>query len=236
MTELVSGRDRASSRRGENAAAPCASIAWTRVTAGTAKFLALEPAFAAGDQPLPARRRALDRGRRTGCTVLAEARDARAIRDLWPAVDRIHLAVVARIVAAGLRAWPPSEERQRLSQRTELTHDADVDSLERLAETVVGEIGLGAGGIAPRRSAACRAAASSAAALGTSLAAVGPAGHGTSRSATCSRLPARRACGFARVQLREQWWTLDVGPLVAWRGEERDPVALIRRSPQRLHA
>ena len=28
--------------------------------------------------------------------------------------------------------------------------------------------------------------------------------------------------------LRGEWWKQDVGPLVAWRGKDRDPVALVR--------
>lgn len=40
--------------------------------------------------------------------------------------------------------------------------------------------------------------------------------------ARASRLRVRRTL------LRGNWWTRDVGPLVAWHGEARNPVALVR--------
>src|SRR5229473_2876028 len=36
-----------------------------------------------------------------------------------------------------------------------------------------------------------------------------------------------------RTLLRGEWWKQDAGPLVAWHGEERNPVALIRRGNRR---
>ena len=36
-----------------------------------------------------------------------------------------------------------------------------------------------------------------------------------------------------RTMLRGEWWKLDVGPLVAWYGDERQPVALIRGAGNR---
>jgi NHLM bacteriocin system ABC transporter ATP-binding protein len=45
--------------------------------------------------------------------------------------------------------------------------------------------------------------------------------------AHASRLRARR------VLLRDGWWRRDIGPLVAWRGEAREPVAIVPTSPHR---
>lgn len=221
MPELIPGETR-ELKAAERGRGPMRSIAWTRVTAGAARFMALPPDLVAGDQPIPLVAGFWIEAGEPGCTVLAEA----AMPDLsalWPAVDRVHLAVVSNL-ASGL-ARNAERERQRLSERAELTHAQTVDSLERLAETVVGRSALGQAESqnADPLLASCRIVA---AALGVTLPpshrpASGHAFHDVLEIARSARLRARR------VQLRDGWWKLDVGPLVAWRGAKRDPVALI---------
>jgi NHLM bacteriocin system ABC transporter ATP-binding protein len=222
MPELVSGETR-ELKAMERSRGPMRSIAWTRVTAGTARFMALEPDLAAGEAPIPLVAGFWIEAGEGGCTVLADATAPEAAA-LWRAIDRVHLAVVER-VATGL-AQGADRERQRLSERAELTQARTVDSLGRLSEIVVGKSALREAELhhADPLLASCRIVAS---ALGVTL----PASH---RSASgrafrdvleIARLGRLR---LRRVQLREGWWKLDAGSLVAWRGAERDPVALIR--------
>src|SRR5262249_54667709 len=157
----------------------------------------------------------------SGCKVLAEAGMPDAFV-LWPAIDGIHLAIVS--IVASTVAQAVARENERLSRSTELTQSQTRDSMERLAETVGGKSVLGQ--VELHREdpllSSCRIVAAT---LGASI----PA---SSRSA--SEHPFRDILEIARtarlrvrkVLLREGWWKLDVGPLVAWRGE--DPVALIR--------
>jgi NHLM bacteriocin system ABC transporter ATP-binding protein len=221
MPELVAG-EVGEMQPGHPCRGPMRTIAWTRVTAGTAKFLGQDPALAQGDLPIPLVGGLWVQAGESGCKLLADAGVPEA-SDLWPAVDRIHLALVS-IISMGLvkaAAW----ERQRLSQRTELTQSQTLDSLERLAETVVGKSVLGEGELhlADPLLASCRIVG---AALGTSITASNrsPSGHGFRDILEIARVARLRV---RRVQLRDEWWKLDVGPLVAWLGQEREPVALV---------
>jgi NHLM bacteriocin system ABC transporter ATP-binding protein len=221
MPELVPGEAR-ELQATERCRGPMRSIAWTRITAGTARLIGLEPDLAIGTGPIPLVAGLWIEAGEAGCTVLPDAAMPEPAV-LWPAIDRLHPAVISR-VATGL-ARNADQERQRLSERAELTHAQTVDSLGRLAETVVGKAALGEAESrhADPLLASCRVVA---VALGATL----PPSHRSSPGhafrdileiARSARLRVRR------VQLRDEWWKLDVGPLVAWRGSERDPVALI---------
>jgi NHLM bacteriocin system ABC transporter ATP-binding protein len=221
IPELVPGEPR-ELKTTERCRGPMRSIAWTRVTAGVARLMGLEPDLAASEGPIPLVAGFWIEPGESDCTVVADA----AMPEpsvLWPAIDRIHLAVVSRIATA--LAHSADQERQRLSERAALTHAQTVDSLGRLAETVVGKSALGEAELhhADPLLASCRIVA---AALGATL----PASHRPAPGhafrdvleiARSARLRVRR------VQLRGEWWKLDVGPLMAWRGAERGPVALI---------
>ena len=222
MPELAAGE--ASELPAENRCrGPMRSIAWTRVASGTAKLLGLDPAFAPGDQPIPLVAGLWLEAGESGCKVLADARGPEAAV-LWPAIDRIHLAIVSILVTglAQAAAW----DRQRLSQRTRLTQTQTLDSLERLAETVVGKSLLAEGELhhSDPLLSCCRIVAAT---LGSSISASNrPAsGHGFRDILEIARAARLRV---RRVQLRDAWWKLDVGALVAFRGQERDPVALVR--------
>jgi hypothetical protein len=220
MPELVPGEAR-ELKVTERCRGPMRSIAWAGITAGTARLMGLEPDLATGEGPIPLVAGFWVEAGESGCTVLADAVMPEPAA-IWPAIDRIHLAVVSRI-AAGL-ARKADQERQRLSERAGLTHAQTVDSLGRLAETVVGKSALGEAELhhADPLLASCRIVA---AALGATLPpshrpASGHAFRDVLEIARSARLRVRR------VQLRDEWWKLDAGPLVAWRGGERDPVAL----------
>jgi NHLM bacteriocin system ABC transporter ATP-binding protein len=208
---------------GERCRGPMRSVAWTRIAAGTVKLLGLDPAYVPGDVPIPLIAGLWIEPGESGCKVLANAAMPDE-GDLWPAIDRCHLAI-ASIVDDGL-ARTASQERQLLSRRAELTHFQMLESLERLAEVVAGKSALGDAdwNHADPLFSICRVVA---AALGAQV-------HSSDRSTTSGRAfhdilaIARTAhMRLRRVQLRDEWWKLDLGPLVAWRGHEREPIALI---------
>jgi NHLM bacteriocin system ABC transporter ATP-binding protein len=222
MPELTAGETN-EVQAGHRCRGPMRNIAWTRVAAGTAKLLGLDPAFAPGDQPIPLVAGLWLEAGEAGCKVLADAGapEAAVVRS---AIDKLHLAIVS-IIATGL-AQAAAWDRQRLSQRTELTQSQTLDSLERLAETVVGKSVLAEGELhhADPLLSCCRIVGAT---LGISIAASNRSASGHAfrdilEIARAARLRVRR------VRLRDQWWKLDVGPLVAFRGQERDPVALVR--------
>lgn len=222
MPELAAG-EASEMQAGHRCRGPMRNIVWTRVAAGTAKLLGLDPAFAPGDQPIPLVAGLWLEAAEAGCKVLADAGvpEAAVVRS---AIDRIHLAIVS-IIAMGL-AQAAASDRQRLSQRTELTQSQTLDSLDRLAETVVGKSVLAEGELhhADPLLSCCRIVGAT---LGISISASNRSASGHAfrdilEIARAARLRVRR------VQLRDEWWKLDVGPLVAFRGQERDPVALVR--------
>ena len=117
-----------------------------------------------------------------------------------------------------------ASDRQRLSQRTEPTQSQTLDSLDRLPRPWSGNPCLRKG-TAPRGSAVFLLPHRRGHAqfhLASNRSASGHAFRDILEIARAARLRVRR------VQLRDEWWKLDVGPLVAFRGQERDPVALVR--------
>jgi len=222
MPELVTGQP-GEMEAGQRSRGPMRSIAWTCIEAGSAQFLGLDPAVAPGDPPLPLVAGLWIAAGASGCRVRPDA----AVPEtsvLWPAIERLHLAIVS-IVAMRV-AQTVTHEQELLSRRSEMSDSQTRDALGHLAETVVGKsvlahVDLQQGD--PLLS-SCRLVAAN---FGASI-------HGSSRSSTGHAfrdlLEMARAARLRvrRVQLREGWWKLDVGPLVAWHGKEQHPVALIR--------
>jgi NHLM bacteriocin system ABC transporter ATP-binding protein len=218
--ELVPGEARELQAK-ESCRGPMRNIVWTRITEGTGKFMGLERDLAPADEPTPLVAGFWIEAGETGCKVLPTV-DMPEPAAFWPAIDRIHLAVASRI-ELGL-AGTAGHERQLLSERAALTHTLTVDSLERLAETVIGKPVLGEVELQPADPllASCRFVAAE---LGTTV----PPSHRSTGNTFRDVLEVARTARLRvrRVQLRGEWWKLDVGPLVAWRGADRDPVALI---------
>ena len=231
--ELVAGQVN-EMQPGERRRGPMRSMAWTRVVTGSANLIGLGPDFAPGDLPLPLIAGLWVEAGQAGCTMLADASTPEA-PVLWPAIDRFQLAIVAGLENGLARA--AVEERQRLAQRIELTHAQTVESFHRLTETVVGTSALGRSASGQSAHAqtelshpdplfsSCRVVGAT---LGAPLpfsnrsSAAGQAFRDVLEIARLARLRVRR------VQLRDKWWTRDVGPLVAWHGAQGNAVALLR--------
>jgi NHLM bacteriocin system ABC transporter ATP-binding protein len=222
IPELVAGEAGQVMEPGQRSRGPMRSIAWTRIASGTASFLGLDPALARSDPPIPLVAGLWIEAGQEPCKVVADASMPEP-SVLWPAIDKLHLAIVS-IVAAGV-AKAVAQEHQRLSHRSELSESQTRASLERLAETVVGKSILGHVELQQGNPllSSCRIVAAT---YGASIPATGRSGTGQPfrdvlEIARAARLRVRK------VQLGDRWWKLDVGPLVAWRGKEGDPVALV---------
>ena len=208
---------------GERSRGPMRSIMWARLAEGTAKLMGLDPAFAPGDPPVPLTGGLWVEAGANGGKIVADA----ATPDgsvLWPALDRFHSLVVASIEADFARG--AAADRERLIRRIDLTASQAADGLERLAEIVVGKPNLAGSefDLADPLLSSCRIVADK---LGATIPlSIRSAGSGKTfgdvlELARGARLRVRR------VQLRDDWWKRDVGPLVGWCGNERDPVALV---------
>lgn len=149
---------------------------------------------------------------------------------LWRAVDQFHLGVMASI--RDRLARDVGRETQRLVRRSDLTTAQTLESFDRLSAIVV------------RRSdraeieedpsdpllAACRMVAEA-----NRSPFIVPARAASDRQEFTDVVEIARTARLRVRQtlLRGEWWRQDVGPLVAWHGEERNPVALIRGARHR---
>lgn len=209
---------------GERFRGPMRSIAWAQIATGAAKLMGLDPAFAAGDPPIPLTAGLWIEAGTSGCNLSADARNPDP-DVFWPALDRFHSLVVASIEADFGRA--AVADRDRLIRRIDLAASQAADGLEHLAEIAVGKPSLAGSefDLADPLLASCRIVAD---ALGTTIPlSVRSGGSGRTFGDVLEFVRSARL-RVRRVQLRDHWWTHDVGPLVGWYGSEGDPVALVR--------
>lgn len=220
--ELIAG-ERRHMRQGEYCRGPTRSLVWTHVESGAAKLLDLDPAWPQG-HPIPLTAELWLAASEHGCAIVADA-EMPGPPSLWAALDQLHVAIIANLERTlGLTRLG---EQQRLARRTELIHAQTLDSFERLSEVVSKTSKRAQFESDPSDPllSSCRIVAD---ALGSSITHSSrshPSGASFSdvmEIARANRLRARR------VQLRDQWWKTDAGPLLAWYGNRRDPVALIR--------
>ncbi|WP_249150668.1 NHLP bacteriocin export ABC transporter permease/ATPase subunit [Bradyrhizobium sp. JYMT SZCCT0180] len=214
---------------GERRRGPARSIVWVSLQAGTAKPMGLEPSITADGPPLPMTSGMWIEAGQSGCSALGSETMPDADQ-LWRAIDQFHLSVASCI--REYLARDVEREARRLVLRTELITTQTAESFERLSDVVV------------QRSTHTEMATDSADPLFNACRIVveaikmpfsvpprsvlAQAGfNGAVEIARAARLRVRRTL------LRGEWWTEDAGPLVAWYGEARNPVALIRRGNRR---
>ena len=217
---------------GERRRGPVRSIVWVTLEAGTAKPMGLRsgdrrrrPAVAAdvGD---------VDRGR-TSRDAAWSGSDAVPDADLlWRAVDQFHLGVMPCLRDYSGARCRPRDATPRPPQRTD--DGADVRILRPPRRDRRAALRPRQGSEADPSDpllAACRMVAEAIHAPFTASAPEPPR-----RSwilPTSSRSPEPHGCAFARRCCAANGGRQDVGPLVAWHGEERNPVALIRGARRR---
>ncbi|MBR1144621.1 NHLP bacteriocin export ABC transporter permease/ATPase subunit [Bradyrhizobium sp. AUGA SZCCT0431] len=214
---------------GERRRGPARSIVWVSLQAGTAKPMGLEPSSTADGPPLPLTSGMWIEAGQSGCSALG-SETMPDVDQLWGAIDQFHLSVASCI--REYLARDVEREARRLVLRTELITTQTAESFGRLSDVVV------------QRSAHTEMATDSADPLFNACRIVveairmpfsvpprsvlSQAGfNGAVEIARAARLRVRRTL------LRGEWWTEDGGPLVAWHGEARNPVALVRRGNRR---
>jgi NHLM bacteriocin system ABC transporter ATP-binding protein len=211
--------------RGEQLRGAARGVAWASCDRGEIRFMGLATACNVGDPPLPLA---------SGGWV--QAADGASVRvrgepptgdELWLAIDRFH-GLAMDCIRRRLETVADMESR-RLTDRAELADAKAHELFNDLATVIVPQsrgVAYDEAGAGPLF-AACRAVGD---AIGATI--VEPPGRRLTRHdfddvmeiARASRLRMRRTL------LRPNWWRWNVGPLIAWRGDARRPVALIPMS------
>jgi NHLM bacteriocin system ABC transporter ATP-binding protein len=209
---------------GERYRGPGRGIIWVALQAGTAKLMALDPALAAGGPPLPLTSGMWIEAGQSACTAIAVASmpDAEV---LWQSVDQFHGC--ATVCIRNHLARDVARESQRLVRRSELTTAQTFESFDRLSAIVVGRLGrveLETDLSDPLLD-ACRLVVEA----GRVPFIAGPRSASAQQEfADVIEIARTARLRVRQTLLRGEWWKQDVGPLLAWHGEERHPVALIR--------
>jgi NHLM bacteriocin system ABC transporter ATP-binding protein len=203
---------------------PGRGIIWVALQAGTAKLMGLDPVLAAGGPPLPLTSGMWLEAGQSACTAVASASmpDAEV---LWRAVDQFHGC--AMVCIRDYLARDAGRETQRLVRRNELTTAQTFESFDRLSAIVVRRFGRVEMETDPSDPllAACRMVAEADRAPFT----VAPRPASAQQEfADVIEIARTARLRVRQTLLRGEWWKQDVGPLLAWHGEERHPVALIR--------
>ncbi|HEY7242614.1 MAG TPA: NHLP bacteriocin export ABC transporter permease/ATPase subunit [Xanthobacteraceae bacterium] len=205
-------------------------ILWASVAAGSIRLMGVEPAYASTSPPaLLASGMWIEAGERASAVVFQRDRPS-SDNDVWAAIDQFHLCAMA-CIQGRLRA-DASREAQRLLRRVETSRTQATEVLDRLSAVIVRRSVSG-----PQSTDAHDPLLAVSHMVGEAIDApiVRPPERTPGRQefgdlveiARASRLRVRRTL------LRANWWNRDVGPLVAWHGDERDPVALIPASHRR---
>jgi ATP-binding cassette subfamily C protein len=209
---------------GERRRGPVRNIIWVALEAGAVKLMGLDPVIFAGGPPLPLTSGMWIEAGQSACSAVGRA----AMPDpevLWRAVDQFHLGVLASI--RDRLARDVDRETQRLVRRNDLTTAQTFDSFDRLSAIVMRRSDRAKIEADPSDPllAACRMVAEA-----NRSPFIGPARAASARQEFADVVEIARTVRLRVRQtlLRGEWWRQDVGPLVAWHGEERNPVALIR--------
>jgi NHLM bacteriocin system ABC transporter ATP-binding protein len=220
----VAGDGAAEIPPGERRRGPVRSIVWVALEAGTAKLMGLDPPFTAGDPPLPLTSGMWIEAGQSACSAVGST----GMPDpemLWRAVDQFHLGIMGCLRDYLVR--DVGRETQRLVRRNDLTTSQTFESFGRLSAIIVRRSERAEIEADPSDSllAACRMVAEAVRAPF-----VVPPRSASDRREFADVVEIARAARLRvrRTLLRGEWWERDVGPLVAWHGEERIPVALIR--------
>ncbi len=209
---------------GERRRGPVRNIVWVALQAGTAKLMGLDPVLKAGGPPLPLTSGMWIEAGAPACGVAGSVNPPEA-EVLWRAADQFH-----RCAGACIRDYLARDvrrETQRLVRRSELTTAQTFEAFDHLAAVVM-----------PHSDRAETDTDRSAPLLGACRL-VAEAAHVSFD--VPARLPSTRQdfsdvveiARSARLRVRQtllrgEWWQQDVGPLLAWHGDNRNPVALIR--------
>jgi NHLM bacteriocin system ABC transporter ATP-binding protein len=209
---------------GERRRGPVRNIIWVSLKTGTAKLMGLDPVLNAGDPPLPMTSGIWIEAGQSACCVIGSV----SLPDeemMWRAVDQFHRCVGSCLRDNLMRSM--DRETQRLARRGELTSAETFESFDRLGAIVVSRFDrakVGTDSTDPLLTACQIVADELRAPIDV------PPRHNSARQDFFDVIEIARAARLRVRQtlLRGTWWKQDVGPLLSWHGEQRDPVALIR--------
>jgi NHLM bacteriocin system ABC transporter ATP-binding protein len=213
---------------GQQFRAPAQGVAWVAIEAGEIDLMGGMSVCRAGDLPMPFVSR-----------MWGEARGATRVRTLngkkvlstnpWPAIDGFHALAMRAIAERFAVARETESQRLRERIRRAATHGGQLVS--ELAAVLVPhqKTGFWVDGADPLLD-ACSIAAQA-----TGARVIPPPNRERSQQGITDAADIARTSHLRsrRVLLRADWWQRNAGPLVAWRGETRDPIALIPISSRR---
>src|SRR4029077_12635113 len=215
---------------GERRRGPAQDILWVLVESGNIRLMGVEPAYLSTSPPaLLASGMWIEAGEQPSAIVVSRESPT-GVNDPWSAIDRFHLCAMACIRAS--LAGDASREAQRLLRRIEISRSQTIEVFEQLSAVIA------------RRPESARASADAYDPLLAACRLVGdainapivrPAERMPGRQEFEDILEIARASQLRvrRTLLRANWWKQDIGPLIAWLGDERKPVALLPGSRRR---
>ncbi len=214
---------------GERRRGAARGIFWVSVTAGSVRVMGLEAVYTAGSSLIPLTAGMWIEAEGEGATLAARDRMPDGA-DLWQAVDRFHVCAMACIRSR--LAAVAGREAQRLDRRIELTRTHTYELFDELSAVIVRPSDRARPEADATNSllAACREVANA-----IQVTIVRPPGRTPSQQGFTDLVEIARASRLRvrRTLLRANWWRQDVGPLVGWHGEARNPVALVPTSRHR---
>jgi NHLM bacteriocin system ABC transporter ATP-binding protein len=215
---------------GERRRGSAQDILWVSVESGSIRLMGVEPAYLSTRPPaLLASGLWIEAGEQPAAVVVSRESPSGG-NDLWSAIDQFHLSAMACIQRS--LAADASREAQRLLRRVEISRSQSKEVIEQLSAVIV------------RRSESARATTDAHDPLLAVCRMVGDAINAPIVR-PAERIPVRQEfediveiarasrLRVRRTLLRAKWWNRDVGPLVAWHGDERNPVALMPASRRR---
>jgi NHLM bacteriocin system ABC transporter ATP-binding protein len=228
MPEAESGATSAMAP-GERRRGPARGVVWIALAGGTARLMGREPDLATGFAPVPLTSGMWIEAGPSGCTVAGG--DTMPDGDtLWRAVDQFHAGAVS-CLRDGM-ALDVEREAERLTQRGE--HELALTSgmFQRLSAIVRPRSGVppAEAQSADALLAACQLVME---AINAPFVSAPRSGAGRSEFAEVVEIARASRLRVRRTLLRGAWWRQDVGALIAWHGEARQPVALLRGAQRR---
>ncbi len=212
---------------GERRRGAAQDILWASVEAGSIRLMGVEPAYLLTGPPALIASGMWIEAQEQSSVVVFTQESPPGGKDLWPAIDQFHLRAMTCIQHA--LAADASREAQRLLHRVEISRSQTKEVFQQLLAVIVrrsqrGEVGTDAH---DPLLAVCRMVGDA-----INLPIVRPGERIPARKEFEDIVEIARASQLRvrRTLLRADWWKRDVGPLVAWHGDERNPVALMPAS------
>jgi len=209
---------------GERRRGSAQDILWASVEAGSIRVMGIEPPYLSTSPPALLAPGMWIEAIEQSSAVLFTHESPTGGKERWPAIDQFHLRAMMCIQHS--LAADASHETQRLLRRAEISRSQTKEVFEQLSAVIVrrSERDRASTDAHDPLLAVCRMVGD---AINASI--VRPGERSPVRQefediieiARASRLRVRRTL------LRGDWWNRDVGPLVAWHGDERNPVALM---------